>query len=98
VTAPLNGFSSAEEYYRLCSSGPFLTAVRVPTLLLHAVDDPFFPSGSIPVDVAEANPATEMRLVPHGGHVGFVKGSPLNPRFWADESAIDFLANRLLVR
>lgn len=98
VTAPLNDFSSAEEYYRLCSSGPFLQSIAVPTLLLHASDDPFLPSASIPVDFMEANPAIEMKLSAHGGHVGFIEGSPLRPRFWADEAAVDFLANRLLVR
>lgn len=96
VTAPLNGFASAEEYYRLNSSAAFLAGIRVPTLLLHAEDDPFLPPASIPIETARANTATELRLVPCGGHVGFVAGSPVKPRFWADESGAGFLAERLL--
>lgn len=95
VTAPLNGFSSAAEYYRLCSSQRFLPDVRVPTLLLHATDDPFLPADSIPIDAAAANPHTELRLSPRGGHVGFVEGAPTAPRFWADEAGAAFLAGAL---
>lgn len=95
VTAPLNGFASAEEYYRLCSSGRFLSSVRVPTLLLHAWDDPFLPAASIPAETARDNPATELRLSPTGGHVGFIHGSPLAPKFWADEAGAVFLAETL---
>ena len=96
VTAPLHGFASAAAYYEQCSSIRFLDGIGVPTLLLHAVDDPFLPAASIPVDEAERNPAVHLALETRGGHVGFLEGSPWRPSFWGDEEAARFLADALL--
>jgi len=98
VTAPLHGFRDAEEYYEACSSSRFLSTIDVPTLLIHAVDDPFLPPDSIPRESARANPALDLRLEHEGGHVGFLEGSPGAPRFWADEAAADFLSDALGAR
>lgn len=91
VTAPLHGFASAEEYYARSSSVQFLTGVRVPTLLLHAEDDPFLPKERIPIDQSKENPALHLVLHGRGGHVGFLEGSPWRPTFWADEESARFL-------
>lgn len=95
VTAPLNGFEDASDYYARCSSRGFLPAVRVPTLMLHAVDDPFLPSDAIPRAEAGDNEALTLRLSPHGGHVGFIRGAPWAPTFWGEVEAAEFLATRL---
>jgi len=95
VTAPLNGFDGAADYYARCSSGPVIPRIGVPTLLLHAVDDPFLPASAIPRREAEANPNVELALESHGGHVGFVSGSPMRPHFWGEAAGADFLANAL---
>jgi uncharacterized protein len=95
VTAPLHGFDDAEHYYRDSSSNRYLSGIGVPTLLLHAVDDPFLPPTAIPRREAERNPRLELLLQPRGGHVGFLQGPPWRPRFWADERTADFLADRL---
>lgn len=42
-TGPAHGFTGAEDYYQRSSSLGFLPAIRVPTLLFSAVDDPFLP-------------------------------------------------------
>ena len=44
VTAPVHGFADANDYYTRSSSIRFLSDIRVRTLLLSAVDDPFLPS------------------------------------------------------
>ena len=95
VTAPLNGFAGASAYYEACSSERFLGGVRVPTLLLHARNDPFLPPHAIPETAARANPALVWSLQDGGGHVGFLEGTPWAPRFWADEASADFLAHAL---
>ena len=95
VTAPLNDFRDAADYYERCSSVRFLGDIRVPTLLLHAVDDPFLPPDAIPIETVRANSSLELQLVATGGHVGFLEGSPWAPRFWADTAAARFLANEL---
>jgi predicted alpha/beta-fold hydrolase len=95
VTAPLNGFGGASEYYAACSSARFLPGVRVPTLLLHARNDPFLPPSAIPESAARENPRLVWSLQEGGGHVGFLEGTPWAPRFWADEATADFLAGAL---
>lgn len=93
-TARLFGFESAEDYYARSSSAGFLAAIRTPALLLSAMDDPFIPLESIPRATIAANPALTLRLVPHGGHVGFVGGSWMRPEYVAERIAIDFLASQ----
>jgi predicted alpha/beta-fold hydrolase len=98
LTAPVHGFSDAEEYYAACSSTRFLEGVRVPTLLLHAEDDPFLPRACIPRKEATSNRALNLLLHSGGGHVGFLEGPLWRPRFWADERTADFLALHLGAR
>jgi predicted alpha/beta-fold hydrolase len=94
-TAPLHGFAGADDYYRRSSSAAFLTDIRTPTMLVHALDDPFLPASAVPRDAAAGNPALHTSFVPVGGHVGFVQGSPLAPDFWAESAVARFLATRL---
>lgn len=95
ATAPLHGFRDAAHYYRESSAAGWLEHVRVPTLLLHAVDDPFLPSGGLPHEIIAGNPHLVEAFTPGGGHVGFVAGSPWRPVFWAEREAARFLALRL---
>ena len=74
VTAPLHGFDGATDYYSRSSSGPFLKAITVPTLVLHAADDPFMNESIIPKEAALSEQVT-LELSATGGHVGFVMGS-----------------------
>jgi uncharacterized protein len=97
ATAPLHGFASADEYYARSSSRQYLPGIRVPTLLIHASDDPFLPRDCIPVREASANPFLELLLTDAGGHVGFIAGPPFAPRFWAEEQAGGWFAAQLLV-
>jgi hypothetical protein len=96
ATAPLNGFAGAEDYYARASSAAFLGGVRVPTLLLHAADDPFLPAASVPVEQAARNEVLHLVLHERGGHVGFLEGPPWRPAFWADEASAGFLSARLV--
>lgn len=95
VTARLHGFTGAEDYYTRSSSARYLHAIRVPTLLVHALDDPFVDERAIPHDAIDGNPLLHTAFVPHGGHVGFISGTPRNPRFWAEREAARFLASRV---
>jgi predicted alpha/beta-fold hydrolase len=95
ATAPLHGFASADDYYARSSSGPLLPRIRVPTLLLHAMDDPFLPAAVLPVSAIEANPCLLAGITATGGHVGFLHGPPWALRFWAEEQAARYLARVL---
>jgi len=95
VTAPLHGFSNSAEYYRLCSSRQFIRNIRVPTLIIHAVNDPFLPEDAIPQDI-EIPDKVFLELSPTGGHAGFISGKvPWRPRYWLDQRVPDFLYNFL---
>jgi hypothetical protein len=91
VTAPLHGFADEVDYWRQASSGPYLAAIRRPTLLLNALDDPFIPARSLP-DPRTLPPAVRAEYVANGGHVGFVEGRPWRTTSWAERRAVDFLA------
>jgi uncharacterized protein len=95
ITAPLHGFSGADDYYTRSSSAQFIPAIRIPTLLLHAEDDPFLPVEAFPARQVEANPLITASVQREGGHVGFIYGSPLAPRFWAEENAAQYLGSKL---
>lgn len=85
VTAPLNGFADAADYYARCSSRPFLRYIRVPTLILHAADDPFMHPDVVP-QAGELAPCVRLELSAHGGHVGFVAGDRFSrPRYWLED-------------
>lgn len=95
VTAPVFGFDDAADYYARSSSARFVAGIRVPTLVVHSTDDPFLPPDRIPADALEENPAVTALITERGGHQGYVAGSLLRPRFWVEEVAADFLADRL---
>lgn len=90
VTSRLHGFDGADAYYASTSSTSVLADIARPTLLVNALDDPFCPI-SIPSE-ARQNPHLWLLETPHGGHVGFVAGTPWRPRFWAEAQAMAFLA------
>ena len=97
ATAPLHGFRDAADYYRQASSGPVLGDVRVPTLLIHAADDPFLPADAVPAAAVERNPWLLGAFNRRGGHVGFIPaGAPLRRRpFWAETEAARYLSRLL---
>lgn len=76
--APLFGYRDAEDYYRSNSSRALLPGVTLPTLVVHALDDPWIPRTCYDaVDWARL-PTVETALSPHGGHLGFHGvGSPV---------------------
>jgi uncharacterized protein len=94
-TAPVHGFTDAGDYYKRSSSLRFVHAIRRPTLLISAVDDPFLPPevlGEVRVAVRD-NPCVTLEFPARGGHVGFVSGRvPWRPVYYAEWRAVEFLA------
>lgn len=87
VTAPLHGFSNAEDYYGQCSSIGFLRSIETRTLLIQSSDDPMIPPAALP-GTAQLSPALEYELLDKGGHVGFVNAEP-NP--WLEHRILRFV-------
>ncbi|HJQ59946.1 MAG TPA: alpha/beta fold hydrolase [Vineibacter sp.] len=87
--APRHGFNGAEDYYDKNKALRFLPAVRVPTLVVAAADDPW-----IPIDIYRrfdwaANRALTPLLAAGGGHVGFHAADSAVP--WHDRAIERFI-------
>lgn len=97
-TSKVHGFADAADYYTRSSSLQFLGGIRIPTLLLSAVDDPFLPP-SVLDDVRRVtadNPAITIEFPANGGHVGFVGGpSPWRPFYYGEWRAVSFIGERI---
>ena len=91
-TAPVHGFGTAKNYYKVNSARGYLSGVTRPTLLLQAEDDPFMTSDVIP-DQSELGTGITLEVSENGGHVGFVTGSLLKPHYWLTERVPDFLSD-----
>ena len=89
-TAPINGFRDAEDYWFQCSSGRFLGAITVPTLIVNALDDPFLAPDCYPVAQAEKSSAVHLEMPASGGHVGFVQFHD-DGSYWSEQRAVEFL-------
>lgn len=84
-TAPLYGFRDADDYYSSASSRQYLRFIQVPTLLVHAKDDPFMTADVIPTQ-DELSPYVKLEVTEKGGHVGFVTGRfPWRPIYWLEQ-------------
>ena len=98
VTAPVHGFHDAHDYYSRSSSLSWLSAIRLRTLLLSAIDDPFLPAAVLDEvrGIAGGNPALTLEFTKHGGHVGFISGPwPWRPFYYAEWRACEFLSAAL---
>lgn len=89
-TAPLHGFTDADDYYKRCSSAQFLPAIRIPTLLVQALNDPFLSRSCYPIKEAQESRSLYLEIPEYGGHVGFV-GSWLEKSYWSEKRAVAFL-------
>lgn len=96
VTAPVHGFDDAMHYWRTQSCSPFVAAIRRPTLVVSALDDPLCDPAAIPRDALHDSPHLTPVVCAHGGHVAFVEGgTPWWPRRWAEARAFAFFAAQL---
>lgn len=94
-TAPVNGFRDARDYYARAACGQYLHAIRRPTLIVHALDDPFMVPEIIPSADMLA-PQVTLELCRHGGHVGFLSArSDGTSAWWLEQRFERYLADAL---
>ncbi len=95
VTAPLNGFTDANDYYQQASGRDVLTQIKSSCLIIHASDDPFLSHQEI-TKVHDLPDNIHFEVSSSGGHVGFISGkNPLKPKFWLEQRSIQFMADNL---
>ena len=88
--APHFGFADANDYYARSSSRPFIGRIRIPTLIIHARDDPFIPFEPLRDPSIAANPYVLLLDTERGGHVAFVSANAGEERFWAESRLVEF--------
>ena len=88
VTSVLFGTKSADEYYDVNASKPWLPAIQTETLILNAKNDPFVPFESLPSE-AEVSSMVHLDYQSEGGHAGFYgRGDKASP--WLAERIFSF--------
>ncbi len=93
ITAPLHGFVSAAEYYQKSGSRQYLSQITTPTLIIHALDDPFMTPDILPT-AGELSSDILLELSQHGGHVGFIGEKK---QYWLEQRIPNFLMDYLVV-
>jgi predicted alpha/beta-fold hydrolase len=93
-TGPVHGFAGASDYWSRASAGPHLHRIRIPALVLNALNDPFVPAESLPLPQT-GNPHVTPWQPAHGGHVGFPGGAWPGHGFTLPDGVMDWLAPRL---
>ncbi len=90
-TSSLNGFNNAADYYAQASSKQFLDSIKIPTLLINAMDDPFLSPTCFPLEEAEKSRYFHLMTPRYGGHVGFV--SFLRKHYWIEQQIMAFIGS-----
>jgi predicted alpha/beta-fold hydrolase len=98
ITAPYGGFEGADDYYFRASSGKVVDRIAIPTLVLHALDDPFIRLTAETRETLGRNSSIEYVESQCGGHCGFLTTpfggqdtSEYRDLHWAESTLIRFL-------
>jgi predicted alpha/beta-fold hydrolase len=91
VVARYGGFADADDYYRSVASSNWVQDISVPTLILHALDDPFIRMTPETSGKLLANSRVRLVETRHGGHCAFLSLEPGDAGFWAERTLLDFL-------
>ena len=94
ITALYSGFRGADDYYFRASAARVLQRIAVPTLLLHACDDPFVRLLPETRALIAGNPSLQLVEPEHGGHCAFLATPQPNlgqDGYWAEHAAVNFV-------
>lgn len=90
VTAPNFGYRDADDYYSRGSALRVVAAIRVPTLIVTAQDDPFIPFASFSDPAIAENPLISVLAPRFGGHCAFISRADGAERHWAEARVLEF--------
>jgi hypothetical protein len=91
IVARYCGFRDADDYYYRAAAARVVDRIEVPTLILHAQDDPFIRLYPETRAKLIANPHIAFLETPHGGHCAFLSRDRGNEIHWAEATLIRFL-------
>jgi predicted alpha/beta-fold hydrolase len=98
VTARYCGFNGADDYYQRAAAARVVDRIAVPTLILHALDDPFI--RLLPETRAKMldNPHITFLETDHGGHCAFLSQPNGYDGRWAERQMIHFFQHHFSVQ
>ncbi|MHB1937000.1 MAG: YheT family hydrolase [Acidobacteriaceae bacterium] len=92
IVAPNCGFLGADDYYDRAASARVIDRIAVPTLILHALDDPFIRILPETREKILANPHIAFVETKHGGHCGFLaRATEHDDGYWAESTLHGFI-------
>ena len=93
IVARYGGFADADDYYYSVASSKYAGVLRVPTLIVHAADDPFIRFLPQTTEALIANPWVTYLETQHGGHCAFLAPSltAADDGRWAEATLLQFL-------
>jgi len=94
ITSHYMGFSGADDYYDKASAMHALDRIAIPTLVIHADDDPYVLISEASRHKQHENPNVVFLNPQYGGHVGFIADSngTGDDGYWAERKIIEFFA------
>jgi len=90
ITARFCGFADAQDYYTRSSALRVVAAIRRPTLILTAKDDPCVPFATFADHAIRTNPNITFIATEYGGHCAFISNEKGDARFWAENKIVAF--------
>ncbi|MEP7127953.1 MAG: alpha/beta fold hydrolase [Chitinophagales bacterium] len=91
-TSRLYGFADASDYYTKSSSKQFIKNITIPTLILTALNDPFFTSECFPFEECRNSTNVFLETPDHGGHVGFC-ADLFTGNYFSEQRTLEFLSS-----
>jgi len=93
ITARYSGFAGADDYYHRAAAARVVEHIKLPTLILYSLDDPFI--RVLPETRAKllANPNITYIESAHGGHCAFLADPNGYDGRWAEKTIVEFLRN-----
>ncbi len=83
------------DYYEKASCLQFLPNIKVPSLIMNALNDSFLSAKCYPVKEAKQNPSIFLEMPKYGGHVGFIDKKNI---YYNEHQALNFVNQRLICR
>lgn len=90
-TSKAHGFDNADDYYEKSSSLQFLPNIKIPTLIINALNDSFLSAECYPVKAAKENQNLYLEMPKYGGHVGFIDKKNV---YYNEKRALEFVTTK----
>ena len=95
-TVPVFGFKSPEDYWEKASSKPYISKIKVPTLLINAKDDSFLSKECFPTEEAKESDFFFLETPNYGGHCGFISSFKKDENNWLQERILKFIKTKII--